>query len=96
MDLKYNVWKYYDEKDPSVVNAPGGTSSSTTSTTMVNDGGQQPSIGAAAGGDDDNASHVYITMSDLLQDIGDDDGGGAGDPVDTLLPEDAELLEEVC
>jgi hypothetical protein len=35
-------------------------------------------------------------MSDLLQDMGDDDGGGDGDPVDTLLPEDAELLKEVA
>jgi hypothetical protein len=75
-DPKYTVWKCHDEKDPSVIDAPGGTSSS------MNYGGQ--------------ASHVYITMSDLLQDMGDDDGGGAGDPVDTLLPEDAELIEEVC
>jgi len=35
-------------------------------------------------------------MSDLLQDMGDDDGGGNGDPVDTLLPEDTELFEEVA
>jgi hypothetical protein len=98
MDPKYIVWKYHGEKDPSVADAPGGTSSSTTSTVAVNiDRGEQPSAGvAAATGDDDNASHEYITMSDLLQDMGDDDGGGHGDLVDTLLPEDAELFVEVA
>jgi hypothetical protein len=90
------VWKYHGEKDSSVADAPGGTSSSTTSTMAMNDGGQQTSAGAAVAGDDDNASREYITMSDLLQDMGDDDVGGDGDPVDTLLPEDAELLKEVA
>jgi hypothetical protein len=82
------VWKYHDKKDPSVTDAPRGTS---LSTTTVNIAG-----GATATGDDDNASRAYITMSDLLQDIGDDDGGGDGDPVDTLLPKDAELFEDVA
>jgi hypothetical protein len=51
------------------------------STAVVNiAGGEQPLVGGAtAAGDDDNASRAYITMSDLLQDIGDDDGGGDGD-----------------
>jgi hypothetical protein len=35
-------------------------------------------------------------LSDLLQDNGDDDGGGDGDQVDTLLPEDVELFEDVA
>jgi hypothetical protein len=35
-------------------------------------------------------------MSDVLQDIGDDDGSRDGDPVDTLLPKDAELFEDVA
>jgi hypothetical protein len=90
-ELKYTVWKYHDEKDPSVVDAPRGTSSSTTLTATVNDGGQQPSTGV-----DDNASREYITMSDLLQDMGDDDAGEDSDLVDTLLPEDVELFEEVA
>jgi hypothetical protein len=97
-DLKYIVWKYHDKKDSSVADAPGGTSSSTTSMAAVNiDRGEQPSAGAAAAaGDNDNASHEYITMSDLLQDMGDDDGSGDGDLVDMLLPEDAELFVEVA
>jgi len=55
-DPKYTLWKDHGEKDPSVIDAPGGTSSSMTSTAAVNDGGQQPSAGAASAGDDDNAS----------------------------------------
>jgi hypothetical protein len=86
------------EKDSSVIDAPGGTSSSTTSTAAVNiDRGEQPSGGAAAAaGDDDNASHEYITMSYLLQDMRDNDGGGDGDLVDTLLREDTKLFVEVA
>jgi hypothetical protein len=97
-DPKYIVWKYHDKKDPSVTDAPRGTSLSMISTAVVNiAGGEQPLVGGAtAAGDDDNASRAYITMSDLLQDIGDDDGGGDGDPVDTLLPKDAELFEDVA
>jgi hypothetical protein len=67
-----------------------------TLTAAMNDGGQQPSAGAAATSDDDNASREYITMSDLLQDMGGDDGGGDGESVDTLLRKDVELLEEVA
>jgi hypothetical protein len=67
-----------------------------TSTLVVNDRGQQSLAGAVAAGDDDNVSHEYITMSDLLQDMGDDDGGRDANPVDTLLPKDAMLLEEVA
>jgi hypothetical protein len=92
-DPKYTMWKYHDEKDPSVAGASGGTSS-TTSMAAVNDGGQQPSAVAASG--DDNVSRDYITMNDLLQDMADDDGGGDGDPVDKLLPEDAKLFEDVA
>jgi hypothetical protein len=89
------VWKYHDEKDSSVTDAPRGTSSSTTSVNIA--GGEQLLAGGAtAASDDDNASRAYITMSDLLQDIGDDYGSGDGDPVDTLLPEDAELFEDVA
>jgi hypothetical protein len=67
-----------------------------TSMAAANDGGQQPSAGVAAASDD-NASRDYITMADLLQDMADDDGGGNGDPViDTLRPEDAELLKEIA
>jgi hypothetical protein len=97
-DLKYIVWKYHGKKDPSVADAPRGTSSSMTSTVAVNiDKGEQPSTrGAAAASDDDNASREYITMSDLLQDMGDDDGGGDGDLVDTLLPKDMKLFVEVA
>jgi hypothetical protein len=91
---KYIVWKYHSEKDQSVADASGGTSSM-TSTAAVNDGGQQPSAGATAVGDD-NASPDYITMTDLLQDMADDDGSGDGDLVITLLPKDAKLLKEVA
>jgi hypothetical protein len=94
-DSKYIVWKYHDRKEPNITNALGGTSSM-TSTVAANDGGQQPSVGAAAASDN-NASRDYITMADLLQDMVDDDGGGNGDPmIDTLRPEDAELLEEIA
>jgi hypothetical protein len=84
-DAKYIVWKYHGEKDPSVADAPAENSSS------VNDGRQGTS---SAAGDDDNAKREYITMSDLLQDMGDDDTcDGENDPVDTLLPEDAEFID---
>jgi hypothetical protein len=90
-DPKYLVWKYHDEKEPSVTDSSRGNSSTT-----VNDGGQQPSAGAAVASED-NASHDYITMADLLEDVADDDGGGSGDPmIDTLHLEDADLLEEIA
>jgi hypothetical protein len=89
-DPKYLVWKYHDEKEPSVTD-----SSRENSSTTANDGGQQPSAAAAATSED-NASHDYITMADLLEDVADDDGGRSSDPmIDTMRPEDAELLEEI-
>jgi hypothetical protein len=50
----------------------------TSTAVVVNDGGQQPSSLAAATGDD-SANHDYITISDLLQDMVDNDGGGDGE-----------------
>jgi hypothetical protein len=44
----------------------------------VNDEGQQPSSSAAAVGDD-SANHDYITISDLLQDMANNNGGGDGE-----------------
>jgi hypothetical protein len=35
-------------------------------------------------------------MSDMLQDMGNDNGDEDGDLVDTLLPEDAKIFEEVA
>jgi hypothetical protein len=63
---------------------------------VVNDGGQQPSVGATAASRD-NASHDYIMMVDMLEDMADDVGDGNVDLViDTLRPKDAELLEEIA
>jgi hypothetical protein len=94
-DPKYLVWKHHDEKEPSVADSSLGNSS-TTSTAVVNDGGQQPSVGETATSGD-NASHDYITMADMLEDVADDDGDGNGDSViDTLRLEDVELLEEIA
>jgi hypothetical protein len=94
-DPKYLVWKQHGEKEPIVANSSLGNSS-TTSTAVANDGGQQPSAGATAASGD-NASHDYITMANMLEDVADDDGDGNGDSmIDTLRPKDAELLEEIA
>jgi hypothetical protein len=94
-DPKFLVWKQHGEKEPSFADSSLGNSL-TTSRAVANDGGQQPSAGATAASGD-NASHDYITMADMLEDVADDDGDGNGDSViDTLHPEDAELLEEIA
>jgi hypothetical protein len=49
----------------------------TSTAVVVNDGGQPSSLAAATG--DDSANHDYITISDLLQDMADNDGGGDGE-----------------
>jgi hypothetical protein len=74
----YTIWKYHGKADPSATGAFEGNSSMTSTAVVVNDGGQQPSSLAAATGDD-SANHDYITISDLLQDMVDNDGGGDGE-----------------
>jgi hypothetical protein len=59
----------------------------------MNDGGQQPSSSTVATGDD-SANHDYIIIHDLFEDMVDNDGGGGdGEQIDVLGPEDAELFQ---
>jgi hypothetical protein len=67
----------------------------TSTVAAVNEGGQQPSSSAAAAGDD-SANHDYITISDLLQDMADNNGGGDGEQADVLDAEDAEIFCKSC
>jgi hypothetical protein len=72
----YTVWKYQGEAYPSATGASGGNSSTTSMAAVVNDGGQQSSSATAG---DDSVNHDYIIISDLLQDMEDNDGGGDGE-----------------
>jgi len=85
----YTVCKYHGkEADPSATGASGGNSS------MVNDGGQQPS--ASTGGD--SANDDYINIQHLFKEMVDDNdgGGGDGEQIDVLGPEDAQLFENIA
>jgi hypothetical protein len=61
---------------------------------MVNDGGQQPS--ASTGGD--SANDDYINIQHLFKEMVDDNdgGGGDGEQIDVLGPEDAQLFENIA
>jgi hypothetical protein len=63
----------------------------------VNDGGQQPSASTVATGGD-SANCDYISIHDLFKDMADNDGGGGGDgeQIDVLGPEDAELFQNIA
>jgi hypothetical protein len=63
---------------------------------MVNDGGQQPSASTAATGGD-SANRDYIIIHDLFEAMEDNDGGGGdGEQIDVLGPEDAELFQNIA
>jgi hypothetical protein len=87
----YTVWKYHgEEADPSATGESEGNSST------VNDGGQQPSatIAATSG---DSANHDYINIHYLFKAMADNDGGGGdGERIDVLGPEDAKLFQNIA
>jgi len=90
----YTVWKFHDEDDSSVIGASERNSSTPLS---VNERGQEPSSSTATAGGD-CVKRDYINIDDILQDMGGDDGGRAGDDEqdDFLGLEDAEIFEKPC
>lgn len=78
----YFVWEYHIEVYPSIIGASGGNQSATST---VHEEGQKPSSSTTTMGGD-SANHDYISIEDLLQDMGGNNSGGDGEQGDVLGP----------